>query len=104
MEDMKTSIFCRKCLVKTMCNKECDHIRSVLYTLSVINYASLGAIPLVWSVGFGVAAIFIKESPYFLLLVFIGFFILAAITLAITSKLQKSINSRFNKDHISRYC
>ena len=100
---MKHSMFCRKCLVKTMCNQECDYIRSVLHILSVINYASLGAVPLVWSVGFGLA-VFIREPPHLLLFVFIAFFILVVITLTITRKLQTSINRRFNEDHISRYC
>ena len=51
---MKTSIFCKKCIVSIMCHKECDKIRKIRRILNQIGKISLFTFVFGGAVGFAV--------------------------------------------------
>ena len=93
---MKPLFFCRKCLVKTMCNQKCDHIRSILHVLTIIQNSLLVTICLSWAMGFGLMMV----MPDFKKIVAGLFSITLVGSISTTSYLgnvKEKINDRFNR-------
>jgi len=103
---MKPLFICKKCIVRSMCNKKCDKIRKALHILDIIQRSSIVTMCLSWAFGFGLQiGTDVSETGVFIS--FIGMLILSVAVVSVTNHLKLLIGSKFNSDdskHISRYC
>ncbi len=92
---MKPSYFCRKCLVKTMCNEKCDHIRSILSIINVLSISFMVSLPITWATGFGLALTIQKPSENVVLAIFSCLLALSTVCVFALQFLADSINKHF---------
>jgi len=99
-------LFCRKCLVKTMCNKKCDKIRKILHLITIFQNSATVLLCLSWAGGFGVALrTKLGAEPTKVFILFIAFVILAMSIIFGINLLRSYIETKFGKDdHISKFC
>lgn len=93
---MKPLFFCRKCLIKGICNKKCDTIRSILHVLNILQSTAIVVICLSWAMGFGLS-ITMEKSKAFVAITFSLILIGSISFMSIISYIRRVISDRFNR-------
>ena len=103
--DMKPLFFCRKCIVKAICNSRCDHIRKVLHVLAIVQISAIMTLCLSWAIGFGIM-LGNNEAKVPAALTFAGLVIVSFLLLFLINLITASIYARFGRpdNHISKWC